>query len=149
MAAIVSAILVDIQVAEAYKFVEVVEVTQTTQTKREVKIEVVYNWDKERIIKEIRDTFPEAPDLAVAIAKAESELNAKAYNPEAHRGCNGSVGIMQIACVHHRSGPRELHDVELNLKKARAIYDASLAENGNGWLPWGAYTDERYKAYLE
>ena len=104
-------------------------------------IRVEIDWTEQRIEKEIRATFPEDPDTAVAIAKAESELNANAYNPEAHNGCNGSVGIMQIACVHNQSDKEALKDIQFNLKVARRIYDAG------GWKPWGAYTDGRYKQY--
>lgn len=103
----------------------------------------------EKTIEEkIRETFPEDPDLAVAIAKAESELNPDAYNPETHYDrsgkaiCNGSIGIMQVACVHHRSNPDELRNVDFNLEIARKIYEE------RGWLPWGSYTDGRYKKYL-
>lgn len=112
-----------------------------TTTEQVVILEVIY--DEAGIEQLIRETFPETPNTAVAIAKAESELNANAYNPEAHRGCNGSIGVFQIACVHKRSDPESLKDVETNIKKAREIY---LRE---GWKPWGAYTDGRYKQYLE
>ena len=71
----------------------------------------------------------------------ESQLNPRAYNPEAHRGCNGSYGIMQIACVHV-SDTERLYDPEYNLQVARRIYDAE------GWRPWGAYTDGSYLRYI-
>lgn len=87
-------------------------------------------------------TFPEDPETAVAIAKAESNLIPWAYNPEAHRGCAGSIGVMQIACVHYDGDPRDLHDVALNLRIARSIYEEQ------GWKPWGAYTDRNYLRYL-
>lgn len=95
----------------------------------------------------IRKTFPEAPITAIAVASAESELNPRAYNPEWHyrngkKVCQGSYGIMQIACVHHMSNPSALYDVEFNLEVARRVY------NEREWQPWGAYTDGRYRAYL-
>lgn len=102
-------------------------------------IEVVYS--KEGIERLIRETFPETPNTAVAIAKAESGLIATAYNPEAHNGCNGSVGVFQIACVHVKD-KESLKDVETNIKKAREIY---LQE---GWKPWGVYTSGAYKKQL-
>jgi hypothetical protein len=96
----------------------------------------------------IRRTFVEEPNTAVAIAKAESELNTNAFNGEAHIGCNGSIGVFQIACVHNRKDPQALRDVEFNIKKARAIYLETKARTGNGWTQWGAYTDGRWKQYL-
>jgi len=106
-----------------------------------VLIKVVY--DEAGIERLIRETFPETPNTAVAIAKAESELNPNAFNPEAHRGCNGSIGIFQMACVHNKKDTQALYDVETNIKMARELY---LRE---GWKPWGAYTDGRWKQYLE
>ena len=40
----------------------------------EVQIEVVYNWDKDKIISEIEKAFPEDPKTAVAVSKCESGL---------------------------------------------------------------------------
>lgn len=129
--------------AKSKPLVHINEALATTTPEIVVQIEVVIDWTPERIEEEIRNTFPEAPNTAVAIAKAESGLNPKAYNPEAHRGCNGSIGIMQIACVHNRHDLDELHDIQYNLKVARRIYEAE------GWKPWGAYTDGRWKQYLD
>lgn len=50
----IGAMLLDIQIAEAYEHVEVQEVIHVEQPKREVKIEVVYNWNKERVLQEIK-----------------------------------------------------------------------------------------------
>lgn len=108
---------------------------------KEVLIEVRINWTKERIEEEIRKTFPEDPERAVAIAKAESGLRIDAVNPEQHKGCKGSIGIMQIACVHNIEDIDALKDPIVNLKKAREIYDRE------GWQPWGAYTNGSYKLY--
>lgn len=71
-----------------------------------------------------------------------------AYNPEWHydrlgnKICQGSFGLMQIACVHYQEDPKKLFDVEFNLAMAKKIYQTS------GWKPWGAYTDGGYKKYL-
>ena len=123
--------------------VEEVQAVTVVEPVREVKLLVVIDWTPERVEKEIRETFPEAPNTAVAIAKAESgaKLKIDAYNPEAHKGCNGSYGVFQIACVHHRAS-EDLFDPAVNIKKARKIY---LKE---GWKPWGAYTSGGYKKYL-
>lgn len=139
MMGIVGGILIDIENKRAEYEVHKATVIMPAQ---EIQIEVVIDWTPERIEQEIRNTFPETPNTAVAIAKAESELNPNALNPEAHKGCNGSYGIFQIACVHKKTNTSELKDIKTNLKKAREIY---LKE---GWKPWGAYTDKRYKQYL-
>lgn len=133
-----------IQEKEPVVFIREAEAMTTvaTTTAQVVQIEVMINWTPERIKEEIRNTFPEDPETAVAIAMAESKLKPHAYNPEVHQNCNGSIGIMQIACVHHRVDPERLKDVAFNIKKAREIY---LAQ---GWGPWGAYTNGSYKQYL-
>lgn len=90
----------------------------------------------------IKQTFPEEPQKAVAIAFAESHLNPRALNAsDSHKGCNGSYGIFQIGCLHEKD-PTILYDVEYNIKRARELYDEQ------GWAPWGAYTDGSYKNYL-
>lgn len=90
----------------------------------------------------IRETFPEDPNTAVAVAMAESELNPYALNAQdSHKGCKGSYGIFQVGCLHE-SDPSLLYDVEHNIRRAREIYDE------RGWKPWGAYTDGRYLAYV-
>lgn len=115
----------------------------------EVMVEVVYS--TEDIERKIRETFIETPNTAVAVGKSESgeSLKADAYNPEWHydrhgnKICQGSYGVMQIACVHHLENPEALFDVEFNLAKAREIY------NNEGWQPWGGYTSGGHKKYLE
>ena len=86
-------------------------------------------------------TFPEQPELMLAIAKAESNLNPEAYNPEGHRGCRGSIGLLQVACLH-TDNPDKLFDIDYNLAKAREIYDR------DGLTPWGAYTNGSYLAHM-
>jgi hypothetical protein len=116
--------------------------------------EVIVETETEKIQRLIRETFPERPEDAVAIGMAESLLQPTAYNPEAHKDrqgnviCTGSIGVMQVACVHVKD-KMTLHDVEINLAAARRIYEDSEKRRGDGFLAWGAYTDGRYKQYLE
>jgi len=90
----------------------------------------------------IRQAFPEDPDLFVAIAKAESNLNPRAFNPEGHKGCAGSIGVFQIACLH-TDNPEKLFDVDTNIEYAVLIYGR------DGLKPWGAYTSGAYKRFLQ
>lgn len=128
------------QIAEAY--------TEEVAEPEEVLVEVVYETDG--IERKIRETFIETPNTAVAVAKAESGhlLKADAYNPEWHydsygnKICQGSYGVMQIACVHNLTDPDALFDVEFNLKKAREIYLK------RGWSPWGGHSSGSWKKYL-
>lgn len=129
---------------------KVAEAYDHPQEPEYILIEARINWTPERIEQEIRDTFPEDPDLAVAIAKAESgsHLKATAYNPEWHDGCQGSYGVFQMACVHG-SDPTKFYDPGYNIKRARELYD-SLDKNGNPlhWKPWGGYSSGGYLKYL-
>ncbi len=91
----------------------------------------------------IRETWPEDPNTAVAVAMAESGLKPYALNAQdSHRGCKGSYGIFQVGCLHE-SDPSQLYDVEHNIKRARQIYD-----DAGGWSPWGAHTNGSYMAYM-
>jgi len=97
----------------------------------EVLIEVEIDWTKERIIKEIRDTFPENPNTFVNIAKCESN-----FLPSAHNPTNGSHdgGIYQISQKYHGKELKEMgldpYKVEDNLKFARLLYEEQ------GLAPW-------------
>lgn len=132
-----------------FEVVRTVEAAEVVEVPQEVMVEVVYT--QEGIEQLIRETFVETPNTAVAVAKAESGalLKADAYNPEWHydskgnKICQGSYGVMQIACVHHKENPEALFDVEFNIAKARQIY---LSE---GWYPWGGYSSGGWKKYLE
>ena len=96
-------------------------------------------------IRKVRETFYETPNTAIAVMMAEGGLNPKAYNGEAHGNvCHGSYGVFQISCEHHLKNPKELFDFDLNLKKAREVYDKA----GKSWSPWGGYTSGSYKKYL-
>lgn len=100
------------------------------------------------IEEKIRLTFPEQPELMIAIAKAESGLGKNNYNPEWHRDrngnpvCQGSFGLFQVGCVNYIEDPTKLNDVDFNLKIARKVYDTQ------GITAWGAYTNGSYKKYL-
>lgn len=77
--------------------------------------------------------------IAMAVMKAESGCRRDAFNPEAHRGCNGSIGLFQVACLHNGAS----FDPESNIATAHRIYSSS------GWQPWGAYTNKSYTRYIQ
>lgn len=138
----IGGILIDIQIAEAYKNVEVENLVTVTEP-REVAIEVVIDWTPERIAKEIRDTFPEAPETAVKIAKCESGLvpTVQSHHRQSY-GQERSFGIMQIHAPDWEDDAIRLGyknyrtDVRENLKMARYIYEKA----GNSFQPWSCYS---------
>ena len=138
MGLVVGSIFLNIQIAEAYK-VEVEAVTTIVEPK-EVQFIVVTNWNEERIKKEIRDTFPEQPELAIAVFRCESGLVPTAKGPTSDYG---------IAQVHAPSWDKEAKrlghtnyrtDVRDNLKMARHIYDNA----GKKFTPWVCFTKKMY-----
>ena len=147
MAAIVGGILIDIKIAEAYK-VEVQEIIVVAE-KKEVRIEVVYN-SKESIERHIRDVFPEAPNIAVAIAKCESGLvpNIQSHHILSY-GREQSFGVFQIHAKDWDGKAKALGfgnyrtEVEDNVAMARYLYDA----RGN-FKDWTCYKSGEYKKYL-
>ena len=82
-----------------------------------------------KIEKKIRQKFPEDPDTAIAIAKAESGLKIEAINVNT----NGTKdrGLFQINSCHGYGD--ELFDIDFNLYVARQLYEKS------GWNPWVVY----------
>ena len=112
---IVSDVLRQPYVAEVHA--ETVEVKP-----KEVLIEVTYS--KERIIELIKETFPEAPNTAVAIAKCESGLVEDQVGLK-----TPDYGLMQINAPSWSRQAKKMGlkkyktDVRENLKLARYIYD--------------------------
>lgn len=108
-----------------------------------VLIEVEIDWTRERIIREIEETFPEDPDTALAIAKCESGLVADIQSRHIlHYGQERSFGIFQIHSPdwHHKAmqlGYEEYRtDPGDNIAMARYIYEQA----GKRWTPWSCYT---------
>lgn len=85
----------------------------------------------------IEQTFPEESERMIAIAKAESELDTNAYNPEWHydrdgnKICQGSYGLFQIACVNYSGDANDLFDPQINLQIAKTVL------NSQGVMAWG------------
>jgi hypothetical protein len=117
---------------------------------KEVRIQVVYNWDKAKIEEEIRKACPETPNTAVAIAKCESrgltiEIQAEAI---LWYGREESFGLFQIHAPDHEENTVALGfgdyrtNPEHNIGYARWLYDRY------GWQPWACYTKGIYWNYL-
>jgi hypothetical protein len=84
----------------------------------------------------IRQTFPEDPHTAVAVATCESGLNPGAYNG---KNTNGSTdgGLWQINSVHDKELKRlglDKYNPTDATKYARMLYEQ------NGWIDWVCYT---------
>lgn len=71
---------------------------------------------------------------------AESHASSTVVNWEQHRGCKGSAGLFQVACIH--DDIEKLKDPYYNIDRAYDIWQES------GWEPWGAYTQGTYKKHL-
>jgi hypothetical protein len=118
-----------------------VEEVEEVKIPREVRIEV--NWTKETIEQEIKNTFPEDPEIAVKIAKCESGLIPDIQSQHTlSYGQERSYGIFQIHAPDWNTRAIELGfedyktDVKDNLKMARYIYESS----GKKWTAWSCYT---------
>ena len=109
----------------------------------------------------IKQTFPEDPDIALAIAKAESGLNEKSKGWNCEYEVNGrkvskackkedrgkawsvDCGVFQVN-QRGRECPSHLMTAESNLKIARKKYEG----RGNTFLAWSAYKNGSYKKHL-
>ena len=89
------------------------------------------------------NTFPEAPNTALAIVACESgfEINIQSQHTLSY-GREQSFGLFQIhAKVHHETAVRlglynYKTDPEQNAKMARHIYESA----GNSFQPWTCYS---------
>jgi len=94
----------------------------------------------------IRASFPEEPDVAIAIAKAESNMKSWKIGDKHLRwkdGRNGmSCGLFQIRIFPKRPNCEKLLDEDFNIEFARKLYEKS------GWKPWSTYTSGIYKKFM-
>lgn len=121
--------------------VEVASAEVIQSEPQEVLVEVIYT--KEDIIQKIKETFPESPETAVAVAKCESHL---IVDIQSHHILNGSrersFGIFQIfAPVWHERAmtlgyTNYQTEVEDNILMARYIFEQA----GNSWQPWSCFS---------
>jgi len=126
-----------------------VQTATVVEEPKEVRLEVVINWTPERIEKEIRDVFPETPNTAVAVAKAEGGLVKERQSDHYRNGVREpSFCAFQI---HEPSWMKEAKrlgygDYKTNpascIKMARYIYDVGT------WDEWSVYNDGSYKKHL-
>jgi hypothetical protein len=125
-----------VEVAEA-------EVVAPAPMEVEVRLEIVYNWDKEKIIEEIKKAFPEDPQTAVAIVKCESNFVVDIQSKhQLSYGREQSFGLFQIHAKawdrkakqlgygDYKTSPRD------NIDMARWIYEQS----GKKWGAWSCYS---------
>lgn len=114
------ALLLDTAAAQSQDEIPAETVTQGPSTEAVV--------EEEKIIEAIKETFPEEPEAALAIAECESELDVNAISP------TDDVGLMQINLPSHGEKLDELgldgFDLEDNLAYSRSLYEES------GWEPW-------------
>ena len=66
-----------------------------------------YKWD-----------VKEAYDIMIC----ESGGNPNAHNSEKHKGCSGSYGLFQIACLNYGGDYNDLYNPETNIETAYQIY---------------------------
>ena len=120
--------------------VEGVQAVTVMEEPKEVELIVVVDWTPARVAQEVRTTFPEAPELAVAVAKCESGLKPHAQGP------TSDYGVMQIHAPSWDKKAKQLGyenyktDVKDNLAMARYIFDGA----GGQFTDWVCYTKGMY-----
>lgn len=120
-------------------------VAATQKTAPEKSQEQVHEGDDVEAL--IRAAFSHDPDVAQAVARAESGHNCQALN----KNTDGSmdVGLFQINSIHiariarHGWGLQDMMDCEKNITIAKEI------QMEQGWNPWVAYWAESYKPFLK
>ena len=81
-----------------------------------------------------------------AIAKAENRscdpLRHNLSADENHKVCIGSYGVLQVGCLHYRTG-EDRNDLETNIAVAHRVY---LKQ---GYKAWTQYNNGEYKRFLK
>ena len=127
----ISFLLSQPQVVEALEIEYVPYIETTEQYHKRLLGE--YDWDVE---------------IAYQVMMAESRGNSDAYNPEWHKGCQGSIGLMQVSCIHAEN-PDVLFDAETNIAYAYKVYSSKYRDGSMaGWYPWGACHDGKVDCNL-
>jgi len=113
---------------EAYS----IEKEEIKEEPKEVRVEVVYEWDEERVKKEIAKVFPDNP-IMQRVAWCESRYDLDAYNPTNN---SHDIGLMQISQRYHSERAErlgyDLHNPYDNIRFAKVLY------NENGLRDWYA-----------
>lgn len=96
--------------------------------------------EKELTIEEkIQKKFPECPEVMIAIAKAESNLDPKAININTNKSID--IGLFQINSVHDKE-QLKLFDVDTNIEVAREIYEKQ------GLQAWASFNNKSFMKFL-
>ena len=121
------------------------EITSKQDELDAIRKELGSYWkDKRNVVSLIRETFPEDPNTAIAVARCESGLNANAYNPTNSNGTTDG-GLWQINDVHNSTLERmglDKYNPEDATEFARYLYDQ------RGWKDWVCYTKNMHVAML-
>jgi Helix-turn-helix domain/Putative peptidoglycan binding domain/Lysozyme like domain len=89
-------------------------------------------WSASKVEKLIRDTFPEEPAVAVAVAKCESKLDPLYLIPNTDGTRNWGVFVISDRRLTDLNGtPKQAFDPVWNVKAARALYDKR-----HDWKDW-------------
>ncbi|MDW7730778.1 MAG: transglycosylase SLT domain-containing protein [Bacillota bacterium] len=89
----------------------------------------------------ICEVFKNECDIAVAVAKAESNLNPEVIG-DRHLA-KPSIGLFQINQIWHDYSTEDLMNPEFNIKIAKQIRDSG------GWERWTTYRTGAYLNFLE
>ena len=118
----------------------------------------VYWRNRDNLVRLIRQTFPETPNTAVAVAMAESGMVMQQSRHKYPKDMDGQKAgsrerswcIYQIhEPAHHATAVRLGYenyktDVEDCVKMARVVYEQA----GNSFKPWTVYTKNMHLAYV-
>lgn len=89
--------------------------------------------------------------VMLAIAKAENTtcdpVRHNLTMSENHGVCVGSYGVLQVGCLHYRTGENP-DDLATNVKVAYRAW-TNRQKWGNGYEAWTQYTNGTYKEYLK
>lgn len=110
----------------------------------------------------VRAEIAKYPDWDVNTMQAIAQAENRSCNPrnhnltssETHRNgkgeviCVGSYGVIQVGCLHYRTG-EDVNDMATNIKVAHRVYVARKSWDSTGYNAWTMYKNGTYREFLK
>lgn len=85
-------------------------------------------------------------DVAMAVMKAESSCNPRAYNGTMNKDGSNDAGLFQVNSIHDATSAR--FNPTHNIALAHRIYKSRAKWDSSGWKAWSVFNNGRYLQFM-